>query len=655
MEKSYDYIRFTSLDNIKDAINQGVDSFVGLYKIQDNKNAVSSTLGNIAINTKSLFNRDTKFVHTNELKHSEFEKANRIKAQLKLCMTPDEINKEPKVGTPLIKFLNELGNKFLEVRNRKGHNSGSGYISSPYGFIVLSIFHNACIVVKQKRDQIEAIERLEDAPYGLHTQLQIKSSLFYDPTELIKYYLTPDTRHKSVIDILYYIVGTALRSLINDEYRKNLLLKKDTLNSHVTAEDLEVPDKVAAILCGNGRFNDEADIFFSSEEKEKYTKLFDTIKNNHFKFKSLKKDPKDIQVEDNTSDKIKEVFNYTKIFLSNTQALSEGLEAYNLKYELNTGNLSAGRATANMMGEQAYMFGTGTGRTALSNELTNLMGGTTPTGTLAALQIAFPPSIIAVLAGNIINKLIAVSFQTKGYGVIHRHGITGQTRSFLLKTYLSYVTIFIKNQYSFLFKQLENLNDLDNIVLFSQNEDVKTANSNYMKIKERFEIQERFFRQLNTKDDSSIRDEDTVVRANSFNGQRDINQMVTDPKGQAKDRMNETKIQMNEAKSNLVDKAILSCLNIIIRAESEIMKGYTDSIKVLPNKKEKGSLAFYLSMFASQSGHYEGNENYNNVKIGDGNEEININSKVDGFQKFGKNQQQIDSWSRNKLKTIVKN
>jgi hypothetical protein len=48
---------------------------------------------------------------------------------------------------------------------------------------------------------------------------------------------------------------------------------------------------------------------------------------------------------------------------------------------------------------------------------------------------------------SIATNVAEIAFQSKYYGVINRHGITGQVRSFLLQNYLEMFSAFLSNNY----------------------------------------------------------------------------------------------------------------------------------------------------------------------------------------------------------------
>ncbi|APC96197.1 hypothetical protein [Francisella frigiditurris] len=644
MPKISEYIRFTSTENIKDAILKGISSFISLYEIQNNKNRVSSTLGNSAINIKTAFKKiggsTREHVEINEISDSEVEKANRIRASLKRCV--DVSNLEDgvaPVGPSLDSFLAELGEKILEVEGRKYNikdftksKLSSGYITSPYAFITLSVFHNACIVLDYSNN-IEINNIKSNNPS--------REIMLYKIDDLLQFYLTPNTKHKSVMNDLYFLIGSALREIqINKE---GILLPQDNEIDSLALENLTPADKVAAVMCSHNLFANDKTIakLFSSQERKKYNKIYNLIeiqKEKDFEDQKIKISPE-------TAKTVERTYKTTKVFLDNVKAIADAIEAYNIKYDENTKNPHAGWATATMARDQYYQFDTGIGRTILNNDLTNAMGGTAATGTLAALQVAFPPSLVTALSANIVNKLIAISFQTNGYGVIHRHGVTGQIRSFLLKTYLTYVTVFIKNHYSYIFKiKLEKHRALYSSKVLAD-EDVKKLTTEFEKANNSFihaesdllkaymgnkaeyneEEYKKLKRFLEENPDAMRHKEEFQKYANSLNKKNELrNELSTKEKAS----------QSATATFNSSDAIISSLSNFIIKVETNVLSKYEKALKVLPNKKEKGSLYFYLKMFACASGQYD---------KGNG-----------AILKYQKNVNAMNDWSKSKLKTIVK-
>ncbi|WP_150466546.1 hypothetical protein [Francisella sp. SYW-9] len=95
-------ISIISMSALKAATLKGIDSFIELYKIQNNRNYLSTTLGNLAQNFCG------QGVHTNEITSIEVEKANRIRAIL---------NRDS--DDNLKKFFRSFGERLKEIQENK--------------------------------------------------------------------------------------------------------------------------------------------------------------------------------------------------------------------------------------------------------------------------------------------------------------------------------------------------------------------------------------------------------------------------------------------------------------------------------------------------------------------------------------------------------
>ncbi|APC92456.1 MULTISPECIES: hypothetical protein [Francisella] len=387
-------IKFISKEVLKLAFSRGIDNFMEIYKLQSNKNYVSETLGNLAINFKSK-----EAVHTNHIFSSEVEQANRIKAIL---------NRDGELQD----FFSRFGKKLKQIAQEK---SNQCFITSHYSFITLAIFHYASV--------IDVLNSNEGYNYYLNMN------------ELTSYYLTPNTRKKEVILNLYNIVGDALSkidtSVLSDSDKLN------QLNIHVS--DTE---KLWAFLCSdNSPTRVQVESFLDVDTFKKYSNLskslLNTKKNNNYEH--------DLPLGETAKVKIKNAFDNSEILLKKFNKIGNAIAAYNLKFEQNTSSPIAGNNTASQLSAKYS-------ETIMEAPVTQLMTGI-GRGSLSCLKTMFPPAFITSLVTELGFKLIEISTESKGYGVINRHGITGQLRSHLLKVYIDMISVFIKNNYYYIFSQ----------------------------------------------------------------------------------------------------------------------------------------------------------------------------------------------------------
>ncbi|WP_150468358.1 hypothetical protein [Francisella sp. SYW-9] len=453
-------IKFISLKAIKTSFENGVNSFLELYNIQHNKNIISSSLSNFG--QRVIHEGDHNKIHTTEITTKEVEKANKVKALLGRTQSDEELKD----------IFNSFGDKIINIAFKDDRS----YLTSHYSFIVLSILHQA-VVFDLSRDKSVLLDN------------------FYKMEELIMtYYLTPDTRHKTVMKNLFKYIADALKRLKYDE--NSVMLSHDEIN-YLEIENTSDTEKLWAYLCSKDSFKDIEDIIGSDKVKY-YKNLAKELKkynrNNNINFDT------DIKISQQTVSKVKDCFNTITKTLKINEAISNALVAYNLKFEQQTSNPSVEKKVMKYIASKANDYSSLKYRTDVSNTLTSGVSATT----LKSLENLFPPIEVGLLSYGILTTLVGILTESKGYGIINRHGITGQIRTCLLKNYINLISTFIRNNYLYLFR------------------------------KERYKI------------DDSMQINSTFVK-------------------------------------NFCEK---------------FQQNYENSINVLPNKDKKGSLYFYLSMYA---------------------------------------------------------
>ncbi|API87671.1 hypothetical protein [Francisella uliginis] len=392
-------IKIISKKVLELAFSKGIDNFIEIYKLQANKNYVSETLGNFAMNFKS-----EKAVHTNYISDSEVDHANRIKAILNRDDNHDD-------------FFHRFGTKLQELAKEKSNDC---FITSYYSFIVLAVFHYASVI------------QSEDKYNNYLNYLN-----YLNTRELMSYYLTPNTRKKEVILPLYNIVGGAL---CNINTGHSLLDNTDQLiqiDNHVS--DTE---KLWAFLCSDGSpMKEKVKSFVDKDTFNKYSNLSTALlakkKNDNQQY--------DQQLKADIQGRVKEAFDRSQTLLKKFDSIANAIAAYNLKFDQNTSGSIPGKDLAKKLSNK-YSY------EMIDVPITQFLAGV-GSGSLGCLKTMFPPAFITTLVTELGFKLIEISMQSKGYGVINRHGITGQLRSHLLKDYIDMISVFIKNHYYYIFSQ----------------------------------------------------------------------------------------------------------------------------------------------------------------------------------------------------------
>jgi hypothetical protein len=426
--------RIISAESLKKAFINGIDSFIGLYNLQANKSYVSSTLGNLAMNIKS------QGVHTYEITTLEIEKANRIKAII-----------DRESDNELIDFFNSFGKKLEEIAEQKCKRS---FIASHYSFIVLSVFHTALTPERRKY----SVKQPSEVTYHKRYIEERKEQKGFEHSnnymkELLYSYLTPDTRKKNLITPLFYVVSDCLKKVDINTFKE-----RHHLDGISSLSQLSEQDKLLCLLCDNrSPLKTLVKDFFDVETFEKYSTLSkDILRGNKYNNQELD----DSNLHQDTVELVKKAFSSSERMLKNIENIIKALSAYILKFDQNTQNPAISRQISSNVSFYSQNYAIGMEKTNVESIVT-----------LNALQTAFPPGVIADLVANISIKLIQLGTKSKGYGIINRHGITGQTRALLLKNYLNMISIYIKNSYFNIFNHMnqENIKACCNYITFLEN------------------------------------------------------------------------------------------------------------------------------------------------------------------------------------------
>ncbi|KEI35072.1 hypothetical protein FRA_41c09650 [Francisella sp. W12-1067] len=403
-----DIPKIISEDALIEAFLKGISNFNELYKLQSNKNIISSNIGN-------LFLQKNQSVHTNNITSVEVEKANNIKAALIRMRDHDNDR------AALNEFFKNFGNTLLNLSSNKEDDNKRRFITSHYSFIALAVFHNACIVTNKYND-------------------------YLNMGDLLKCYLTPDTLQPKVTKNLFNAVGKSLNNVYNDKYLDDNNVDFD----YRSVMQVSDTDKLWAFLCGEPQFRNKIKALLGNEKYDHYTDLNRKIE-RCIQNKDIVDNHLDEVVSEAASKAIKKSFNNITDTFKIKQLICEAIIAYQGKYHEKTGSPPTGSGAINIAKGKAQTFAFGSLEPHIGDEITSLMGGSNPTESLKILQSIFPPGIISKMASGLIAELLAIATTSKGYGVINRHGITGQTRAILLKFYIEMLTTHLNNSYDYTF------------------------------------------------------------------------------------------------------------------------------------------------------------------------------------------------------------
>ncbi|QIV96754.1 hypothetical protein EDC55_10383 [Allofrancisella inopinata] len=404
-------IKLISIEAVKRAFLKGIDSFTGLYEIQNNKNFTNLVIGNFMMHVKG------QGVQINRITTIELEKANRIKAVL---------NRES--DEDLKKLFIGFGSRLKHISQKKCRRC---FITTHYSFIALAVFHYASII---------------DPKYLEVNNVSVVD--FYDMERLLAYYLIPNTYHKRAILKLFEVIGNTLVDINTSLYEESFL---DQLYLDQVSEN----EKLWAFICqSNSSLRTQAENFLDYKSFKKFSDLGKRIlKEKSFRDFNNGRVVRFREMPENSNlfIKINELFLNTVGILKGIDNMCSGILAYSLKFKQNTTNL---HSTAALLKDfrEAYISGEAIMQ---RNPLSHLISKGIAFG---LLKPALSSSIIALLITSIFGKTINISFNSPYYGAWNRHGITGQIRGFLLKSYLEMFSVFIENHLYFVLSQAENPN-----------------------------------------------------------------------------------------------------------------------------------------------------------------------------------------------------
>ncbi|WP_150466160.1 hypothetical protein [Francisella sp. SYW-2] len=513
-KESSEYLKtFTTIDDLLDAISEGIKSFIALYNIQNSRNIVSESLSsalhsfNMVVSTVNPLAKDQKkAILLNTLYKMEWKKARRKQVVINMLKTQgsdsDKIN--------FLKYFGKKLNKALES-NTKNRN-----ITSHYSFCILSIY-NKCFI-----DPTFILDKKTIQQY-------------------LTLCLTPRTRMPSTLTNLFSVLGTRLTNISQDDFlgisRKHLSITK--------IEDLDKSNRQDLIFFKfaqkESKFDQVFDECYSTSEKEEISLLVDRVE-SQLSFDQFSKD---------TLTEISKRF--YKGFL-NINNISSGIREYIKKFDENTGTKFLGKEIeqASMGYSKSYLLSIA--NDSLKDELEKIVK-------LSGVAEAFlSPGHIANLATYIVSTLISIAMETKSYGTWNRHGIPGQIRAFLLRNQLLNTLERLKLNYSYIYMALSFKDELDiNICDEYFNREPSEISESYSEDLTNDEKKELFF-------------------------------------------------------SSLTQKFLDELDNFFA--------SYREAIKVLPNTNSKGSLAYYLDMFAKPNNsdfslNYEKVNNWVDKKLGE--------------------------------------
>lgn len=433
-----------SVDNTIDAISTGIDRFIKFANIQSNQNPVSSTASHI-LQAASLH-----IVKTREIYDAEIQSANKKKMQIRALR--DEAEK--------ISFIQSLGHRFY--KNLSNKTTGRKAITSHYGFIALSIIYTSSImhIDDNRRSSLSKGNSLlsnsnvsESSGWNTYSFLSFNSTEHFDSNEevfgfstetLINSYLTPNTRAKG-FDGMYNIVSELL---IKPEF----LYKTKLENNTIDPIDYSNFDKLGILICASQIFPDEdVRLLFSEEQIEKYKSMKSKAETHKRTIDSIRP-INNLELNRDIKEEIRQNYNMTISTIKSISNMVFALKEYINKFDENTNSTFKNYMISSSIDSVTSPYNNKY-ESDLKEKGVSILSEVITNNTVKAF---FPPSIIIDSISNIINLIISITSKSKGYGVINRHGVTGQIRANLFISHLELLVAYIKNQFIYFTEQSGN-------------------------------------------------------------------------------------------------------------------------------------------------------------------------------------------------------
>ncbi|MFZ9035144.1 MAG: hypothetical protein ACO2ZM_03375 [Francisellaceae bacterium] len=335
-------LKFSSADELQAAFLDGVQSYLEVATILDNKSAIAKRLG--------------KHIHDHQISGFGKEQAGYWQQEMSKDSTIEHV-------------INTLD---LFVKRQQS----SAAITSLSTFIYLACFHQASIANIDGSSQQDPDATINLSGY-FHNIAKGTTGLKNTLKAVENYIKLLLMTYKNQPERLFINNKTNLKSISSED--KLLLSVYHLMSANSTPHSSRLLESL-----------------FSSQEIEKF-------KNYHHQFMAMQGPHSTIN--NLNSNKNHELYQY---FLQSSARMTFALEQY-----INKFTMKAGDSLTEYLPKKIPSMGIDAGATS---------------------------------ALNIIMALTKYSFKSKGYGYIHRHGIEGQTRAYLLKNLLKNAIIFCSRQ-----------------------------------------------------------------------------------------------------------------------------------------------------------------------------------------------------------------
>jgi hypothetical protein len=406
----------SSLDDVIDAIDDGLDSFLGLYDIQNNKNIISETLGNVALNIFAQ-THEAKFIRLNTLFNNERKSVLRKKMYINLLRTSLNTDVEK------IKFIKYFGSKINDLSGLKYKRT---YITSHYSFCLLSII----------------------------SQTQLFFSKVSDDNDIYNNYLesclVPNTKQEKILLPLFSKIGEVLEN-IEDCYLGEFNLKKyHDVVSDTVSTDSKI-DFLANLALQTYDFDN------GNVSKDDFVTIFsDKNLNDSVELSLFRKKLNEAIESDDIKEILKGVSSVIRDDLYRISNVTSAIKEYVNKFD-HQANRSSPAKWRKLGYSRSYMLGVS--REVIQECIKDFSFFDQKKENLASILLS--PSFVARFFSHVTGNLIDVATQSKGYGVFKRHGVTGQIRAYLLNNFLNLTLEGLNKSYIFLLKCIVDYKDKD--------------------------------------------------------------------------------------------------------------------------------------------------------------------------------------------------
>lgn len=376
---------FRSAEKVKQAFLNGLNFYIDLYKIQSNKSRLNEFLSGA-----------TRFGYSlHHISQSSVSRA--LNWQKKMTMpTSDQAS-----------YVKEVLKQFLEIESKRSSSTVSSMITMVCHSLLSEASH--VIITPQNHD-----------------------SQAFDLTQYLKCIALVKTSHKVDLSILIKAMMILLNGANSNTFQE---VKTSQITAYTDLNDQQKMQYMCYCALSKCAVED-LQKFFNEEELMLFKKIrFDTASSYI----------DDLAPPNSSSSTSLKTQNFVGVCASLTWAIDE----YITKFAHNTGiKAPSSRSVADIGVLSAYAEHDVKNIPETEGILKGGAIGNNPVPYVISGLKAISSNIPVInQAGKVLGKLIDMVFKSEGYGWIHRHGISGQIRAYLLRYYTYNSLMLVAQEY----------------------------------------------------------------------------------------------------------------------------------------------------------------------------------------------------------------